>query len=66
MSCEKWMNAKVKKLHWCDFPLIKVSIAAFTLMLAKLWTPLLSLDWTWYAVIFVITAIKPAYKMFLK
>ena len=32
---------------------------AFGLMIAKLWTPILYLDWYWYLVIALLAAIKP-------
>jgi len=32
-------------------------------MIAKLWKPLLSLDWYWYGLIFVLAVIKPICKM---
>ncbi len=64
MGFNTWANSKLKKTTWVDVSLIKISAAAFALMVAKLWEPLFSLDWYWYAIIFVITAIKPAYKAF--
>ncbi|MCJ7443867.1 MAG: hypothetical protein MUO26_04950 [Methanotrichaceae archaeon] len=49
MNFTEWANNKVKKLTWVDIGLIKLSVAAFVLMIAKLWSPLLSLglelDW---------------------
>ena len=57
-----WADSKVKKLKWIDVKLIQLSVAGFVLMIAKLWEPLLSLDWYWYACIGVLTAIKPAYE----
>jgi len=33
-------------------------------MLAKLWAPLLSLEWYWYALVFVLAGIKPTYDVF--
>ena len=62
MSFGTLANSKVKNLGWVDVQLIKLSVAGCVLMIAKLWEPLLSLDWYWYAVIFVLAAIKPAYK----
>ncbi len=62
MSFNTWANSKAKKLEWEDVSLVKISAGAFVLMVAKLWTPLLRLDWYLYAVIFVLSAIKPAYK----
>jgi len=55
-------DSKIKKLNWVDIQFIKLSVAGCILMIAKLWEPLLSLDWYWYAMIFVLAAIKPAYK----
>ncbi len=56
-------DSKIKKLNWLDIQFIKLSVAGCILMIAKLWEPLLSLDWYWYAIIFVLAAIKPAYKV---
>jgi predicted membrane protein len=66
MGIFRWANSKVKNLHWTDMSLTKLSVAAFILMLAKLWNPILSLAWYWYAAIFVLAAIKPMYKVFKK
>jgi len=56
-------DSKIKKLNWLDIQFIKLSVAGAILMIAKLWEPLLSLDWYWYAIIFVLAAIKPVYKV---
>jgi len=56
-------DSKIKKLNWVDIQFIKLSVAGCILMIAKLWEPLLSLDWYWYAIIFVLAAIKPVYKV---
>ena len=53
------MNKVVKKMTWCDVKLIKLGAAAFTLMIAKLWPPLLSLEWYWYAALGVVFILKP-------
>ena len=66
MSFITYANSKVKKLSWVDIKLTQLSAAGCILMIAKLWEPLLSLDWYWYAVIFVLAAIKPAYKALKK
>ena len=62
----KFWNKKIKELDWADMGLIKIASAAFALMVAKLWVPLLSLDWYWYGLIFIVTAIRPMYKAYLK
>jgi len=63
-----WVNSIVKKaeLSWVDEKLLQLCGAGFVLMIAKLWEPLLSLDWYWYAVIGVLAGIKPTYKAFGK
>lgn len=66
MSFKNWTDSKIKKFSWEDIQLIKLSVAGFVLMIAKLWTPLLSLDWYWYALIFVLAAIKPMSKAICK
>ena len=60
------LNEQVSKLNVVDIGLIKISTAAVVLLIAKLWEPLLSLEWYWYAVIFVLAAIKPFYKYYIK
>ena len=65
MNFTKWANNKIGKLTWIDIGLTKLSVAAFVLLIAKLWSPLLSLDWYWYALIFVMLAIIP-FKNFWK
>ncbi|MFH1589361.1 MAG: hypothetical protein ABIB43_02220 [archaeon] len=64
--CFKNFNKKIKNLKLCDISLIKLTTAAFILMIAKLWSGILYLDWYWYLVIGVVAAIKPMYKMFKK
>ena len=63
---KKWANKTIKKFDLWDIGLIKLSTAAFILMIAVLWTPLLSLDWYWYLVIMLVAAIRPLKVMFGK
>ena len=60
------MNENIKKCVWYDISLVKLSTAAFILMVAKLWAPILSLDWYWYLIIGVIAALRPMMIMFGK
>lgn len=62
MGFRTWADAKVKTMSWLDLKLAQLSAVFFFLMIAKLWEPLLSLEWYWYVVIAVLFAIKPAYK----
>jgi len=66
MSFTTWADSKAKKLNWIDIGLVKLSVFGFTLLIAKLWVPLLGLEWYWYAVIFVLAGIKPITKFFTK
>jgi len=66
MSFTVWMNSKLRKLNWVDIQCIKLGSAAFVLMVAKLWPPLLSLDWYWYLVIALLAVVKPVYKEFVE
>ena len=55
-------DEKVRKCSWVDMQFIKLSVFAFALMIAKLWSPILSLEWYWYAAIFILAMIKPVAK----
>ena len=59
-------NARVARLRLADVQLIKLSVAGFILMVARLWPPLLGLDWYWYAVIGVLAAVRPGYRVLAK
>ena len=63
MGYKTWADSKVKKMSWVDLKFIKLSVFFFALLVAKLWSPILSLEWYWYALIFVLAVLKPAYKM---
>lgn len=60
-----WLNKKVRRLQWFDISLIKSSTMFFTLMLAKLWSPLLSWDWEVYLVLSIVFAVRPFYQFYL-
>jgi hypothetical protein len=64
MSILNWTNSNIKKLTWSDMGLVKLAIFAFTLMLAKLLPDLLSFEWYWYFIVFLLAAIKPWSKFF--
>ncbi|MBN2102117.1 MAG: hypothetical protein JW716_04570 [Candidatus Aenigmarchaeota archaeon] len=57
---------KAVKKNWKDIALVKLCVFFFALMVAKLWNPVLSLEWYWYGLLFVIFAIKPLYSIFSK
>lgn len=65
VSLIKYWDAKVKKMDWLDVGAIKLGVFAIALMIAKLWSPILSLDWYWYLVVFIIAIIRPFKRMYL-
>ena len=64
MSIITWYNEGILKLKWYDISLIKLATAAFILMVAKLWSPLLVLDWYWYLIIAIAASVIPLKKCF--
>lgn len=66
MSLINWSSKKIKRLDVIDMALIKIAVVGFTLMIAKLWVPILNLAWYWYLFIFILAAIVPYYKILKK
>ncbi len=66
MGLLAWMESRIKQMRWFDISLIKLSTAAAVLTIAKLWEPLLSLEWYWYGIIFVLASLRPMYMLFRK
>lgn len=64
--CFKCLNKKIKKMKWYDIAFIKIAAAAFILMITKLWTGILELEWYWYLVIGILASIASLAKMFKK
>ncbi|NQT29274.1 MAG: hypothetical protein HQ596_01750 [Candidatus Saganbacteria bacterium] len=66
MGYFEWANERIKRMDWVDVGFVKLSCMAVALLVAKLWPPILSLAWYWYAIIFVLAAIKPLYTVYKK
>lgn len=47
------------KADWLDVGLTKIAVFFATLFFAKIWEPILGLEWYWYLVFWIIAAIKP-------
>ena len=58
------LNDLPKKFGVLDISFIKIATAAFILMIAKLWSGILALDWYWYLAIAILASIRPMIKMF--
>ncbi len=52
------------KADFIDITLIKASVFTATLFLAKIWSPILSLEWYWYLIILIIAVIRPLNNFF--
>ncbi len=57
MNIFQRVNHSIQRYRWYDISLIKLSTAAFVLMVAKLWPPVLALDWHWYLAISIVIAL---------
>lgn len=66
MTMTNWIENGMKNLKWYDISLTKLSTFFFTLMLAKLWDPLLSLEWQVYLVLALTLSIRPFYQFYLR
>lgn len=55
MKLFAWADSRIALMKWYDIGLLKFCVAAFVLMVAKLWPPLLLPDWKVFGVIFLIT-----------
>ena len=53
------------RTNWLDVGLIKIALFFAALFSAKLWKPILSLDWYWYLLVWIIAAIKPLATFFI-
>ena len=42
-----------------DVGLVKIAVIAATLLIAKLWQPILGLEWYWYLMVWLVAAVKP-------
>lgn len=62
----KSMDNKVKKMDIIDLSLTKFSVIFVTLAVAKLWPPILSINWYIYAILGVALAIRPLSNFFKK
>ena len=51
MRLVNWANSKIKQMTCVHVAVIELCVAAFTLLIAKLWPGVLVLDWYWYALV---------------
>lgn len=65
MTWTSWVEARVTRLNALDIGLLKICVIAFTLMVAKLWPPLLFPDWRVFAGVFLLTYLPLAVKLLI-
>ena len=44
MSVMRWINSRIKKMTWVHVAVIELCVAAFALLIAKLWPGVLGLE----------------------
>lgn len=66
MKVVNWIEQRMQTLKWYDISLTKLSTFFFVLMLAKLWQPILSMNWQTYLVLALVFAIRPLYQFYLR
>ena len=66
MTWTSWVEARVARLNIFDIGLLKICVIAFTLMVAKLWPPLLFPEWKVFAGVFLLTYVPLAAKLLMK
>ncbi len=59
MKLNYYEKLKLYKADMVDVGLTKWAVFSATLLLAKLWEPVLSLNWYWYLLIFLVAVIRP-------
>ncbi|MBL7996749.1 hypothetical protein JNM05_15390 [bacterium] len=47
------------RADWLDLGLTKIAVFGVTLFLAKIWEPILGLDWYWYLILGIAASIRP-------
>lgn len=46
------------KADWLDVALTKIAVFAGALFIAKIWNPILDLEWYWYLIVWLLAVIK--------
>jgi hypothetical protein len=65
MTFWNWLETRAARMRVLDVGLLKICALAFGLMVAKLWPPLLTPDWSVFGAIFIITYIPLAVKLLI-
>ena len=60
----KRMDFVKNHFKWYDMSLVKISSMIFALLIAKYWDWILSADWYWYIILFLLSVIRPFYLLY--
>ncbi len=60
-----WYRNKMERLNGWDMAMVKLAVAGFVLLVAKFWSNILSLDWYWYLLLFIVPYAWVLFKMFV-
>ncbi len=66
MSFKSFLDKKVQKMDWLDIGLVKWSCIVFGMMLAILIPALTEISIWWFVAAFIILAIRPLYRVYLR
>jgi len=66
MSFKSFFESKVQKMDWLDLGLLKWSCIAFGIMIAMLIPTITEISIWWFIGAFIILAIRPFYRVYLK
>ena len=51
----KWANERIHRMNWVDIGLLKVCVFTFALTIVQFVPQLLTIQWYWYGLIFIVT-----------
>jgi hypothetical protein len=66
MSLKSFFDEKIKKMDWLDIGLIKWSCIFFGVVIAMLIPEITEINVWWFIVLFIVLAIRPFYRVYLK
>ncbi len=66
MSFKSFLDKKVQKMDWLDIGLVKWSCIIFGMMLTILIPVLTEISIWWFVAAFIILAIRPLYRVYLR
>ncbi len=66
MNFKSFLDSKVQKMDWLDVGLVKWSCIAFGIMIATLIPAITEISVWWFVAVFIIFAIRPFYRAYLK